>query len=115
MERIATLDTAIRIMAAVTACTLGLAMLILVSAMATDTGTTKALVGALSLFLIGAAVLGCIVLLSLFPNKIEKFIPGPTWLGVVIVRVPIYPISIVGTFLLIRQIVQVAIPDLLVL
>lgn len=106
------IDFAIRIAAAVVVATLGTAMLLLAVVMATDEGTTWALVGSVVIFVIGCCVLAVFVFLAVTPERAEKFIPGPPVLGKILVRIPTYPCGTVGLYLLLSQIWHVAIPDL---
>jgi hypothetical protein len=106
------IDNAIRIASLISVSILGTAMLLLVSIMATDSGTDEAYSSSLVLFLSGATVIFVIIFLSLYPDKIAKYIPGPVLLGKIIVRVPIYLCGTIGFFMFLRQIWQVAIPDI---
>lgn len=107
------IDWIIRISAVIVILTLGLAMLLLVSIMATDSGTTQAMAAGLAIFVSGTAIFALIVFTALFPCWFAKRLPGPVNVGHVLVRIPGYVVGTVGMGLLIRQVWQVAIPDLL--
>ena len=106
-------DLAIRGCAAVVVVMLGMPMLLLVSIMATDTGTSKAMVAGLCIFLGGSALFAGIAFLAVLPESLAKRIPGPRFLGKALARLPTYPVGTVGMAVLFSQLRQVAIPDLL--
>jgi hypothetical protein len=112
MSTLSRIDLALRITSIVVVLTLGLAMLLLVSIMATDMGTGNAIATAATLFVVGCGLLGGVVLLAVVPDRVARLIPGPP-LVMVLVRVPTYLCGTVGLFLLLRQIWQVAVPDFL--
>lgn len=97
------IDWIIRISAVIVILTFGLAMLLLVSVMATDSGTTQAMAAGLAIFVSGAAIFALIVFAALFPGWFAKRLPGPENVGKVLVRVPVYVVGTVGMGLLIRQ------------
>lgn len=51
--------------------------------------------------------------LAIWPQRVEKFVPGPPLVGKALVRIPTYPVGTAGFLLLLRQVWQVAIPDLM--
>jgi hypothetical protein len=107
------LDLAIRYGAVVVISTLGFALLLLVCIMGTDNGTATAFYWSAAIFVFGCGMLAATVLLAIVPQLAECWIPGPALLGKILVRIPVYPVGTAGMFLLIRQIWQVAIPELL--
>ena len=107
------LDLIIRVGAVIAVSTLGLAMLLLVSIMATDSGRPSDMATAAAIFVGGCCIIGLVIVTALVPEKVGRFIPGPSMVGKVLVRIPTYPFGTAGMFLVVRQIWQVAIPDLL--
>jgi hypothetical protein len=97
-------DWAIRFLAVVVILMFGLPILLFLSAMATDTGTTEALVAAFAISIGGLMIFALLALMSIFPGWFAKHIHGPRVLGTVLVRVPVYIAAAVGLALLLYQV-----------
>lgn len=96
------IDWGIRISSVLVVGTLGMTLLVFASIMGTDSGTSAAMASSAALLLGGAVVLFALILTAIHPDWIEQYIPGPVWLGKVLVRVPAYFLGTAGLALFLR-------------
>lgn len=72
-------------------------------AMGTDSGTNKAKLYSLLAFILGCALAGMWLWMAIYPDVVQDLIPGPFWLGVLLVRGQVYALAALLGWVFFRQ------------
>ena len=95
MKHLRTADILLRVIAALSVLSAA-PLLLFFSIFITDSGTADA--QRMFWRVVAGILLGTCVLLAwlVWPQKIERFVPGPLWIGILVVRGPLYLLGLSG-------------------